>query len=537
MEFRGKSIQFWSSVGTGVAVGIIVILIMAISSKRYFSADRNFLPYHWQQANLSLKQTATYVNDETCYQSQKTQLACLSAVIHMAYRNNLEISLVGKLEPMSEFENQIKLILTEKDFLQKWQEHLKTNSLKVSFTSILEKLYKISLENKEQSVEQILAAGVNSYLSVAKDPHTYIVPLSYFSDVIMNSSPRQKNYGFNIGVEGEKILVKKVLQQSPASIAGLRSGDQILTISEKRIRDLADFELSALMLEGLSKDLELEVRRGDRILFIRLEPSTRELPAVTSQVYGDIKKLGVIQINKFSTGVCSLVADEVYKLKHQLVRGMMLDLRDNSGGAIDEAGCILSLFIGPDKEAFSMRFFANPGRKEVVYTAKMQIYNGPLIVMMNASSASASELLAGSLQYYKRAKVAGEVSFGKGSFQEGRAWDSNDKILLFETKGFYFLPNGETPQYVGIQPDVMIKQMKGLARSERESYVFPLLNPNQNLNLIQDKGLVEKRLGRGSNCLSLDHYKTKEQSGDRSLLEGLEILSCLKMSYAANSSN
>lgn len=541
MQFKGREFQFWGSIATGCLLGLIVLLILPLVQTNYFKSDKNFLPYHWQNTSLNSQQVAKVINDDNCYQSQRTQLACISAIVHMALRNHLELTQSGDLVAQDDSNMKFKIDLSEKDKLQAWQMHLKQKSLSLSFNSLLEKVVQISEKNEKQSIQQIFSAGLNAYFSIAKDPHTYLIPLSYFSDVVMNSTPRQKNYGFTIGVQNEKIYIKKVTPNSPAQLSGLRPGDQILTISKRRIIELASFELAEVMLEGLQKDLELEIRRGDIVLSVRLTPSTTELPAVTSEIYGENKRLGVIQINKFSSGVCRLVSDEVVKLKHQLVRGVMLDLRDNSGGVIDEAGCILSLFIGPDKEAFSIRFFANPGRKEVVTTNKNQIYTGPLMVLINSNSASASELLAGSLKHYQRAQIAGEASYGKGSFQEGKAWEGNDKILIFETKGFYFLPNGETPQYIGVIPDIEIKQMRGLGKREKESFLFPLLNPNEDMNHWSDKepaqGLVKSQNSEQKPCLSLDQYQSKAQSEDQSLVEGLKVLSCLKTSYAIRRSN
>lgn len=538
MVIRGRKIQFWEAVGTGLVFGIIYLLIVSLTSNTYFKADKNFLPYHWQKTSLDLQQVSTLINNETCYQSQRSQLACLSAIIQMAYRNHMELQFDGQLVSSSILSSaDLKINLSEKDFLEKWQQYLKTNTIQFSFNDLVKKIEEITLKNEKQSTQQVFAAGLNSYLSVAKDPHTYLVPLSYFSDVVMNSSPKQKNYGFNLGTDGSKVVIKKVIADSPAALAGLRAGDQILTIEKRKVKNLAAFELSELMMEGLRDDLDMEVRRGDRILFLHITPSTTELPAVTSSIYGDVKKLGVIQVNKFSNGVCNLVANKIRELRQQLIRGLLLDLRDNSGGVIDEAGCMLSLFVGPDKEAFSIRFFANPGRKEVIYTNQPQLYTGPLMVLMNAGSASASELLAGSLRHYQRAKIAGERSYGKGSFQEGKSWEANENILIFETKGFYFLPNGETPQYVGIQPDIEIKQVSGLTKRESEDFLFPLLNPKSSIDIERAKSLGQKQDQRLSRCLSLEHYVTPAQSGDQSLSEGLEVLSCLKTSYATQRSH
>ncbi|RYZ76337.1 MAG: hypothetical protein EOP06_31420, partial [Proteobacteria bacterium] len=113
--------------------------------------------------------------------------------------------------------------------------------------------------------------------------------------------------------------------------------------------------------------------------------------------------------------------------------------------------------------------------EEIAYGHEAQAYAGSMAVLVNSGSASAAEIVAGALQHYKRALLVGERTFGKGSFQEGELWSKNHRIALFETKGFYYLPSGQTPQMVGLEPDVRVEFKDQFALREQDQFVNPLV--------------------------------------------------------------
>src|SRR5690606_20779938 len=127
----------------------------------------------------------------------------------------------------------------------------------------------------------------------------------------------------------------------------------------------------------------------------------------------------------FSKKSCQLTERALKQLMADSVDGIILDLRDNSGGQIDEAACMASLFLGPGKKLFELDFLDAERENEIYYSDRDMLYGGALAILVDRGSASASELLAGSLRDHGRALLVGETTFGKGTFQEGEIWSQN----------------------------------------------------------------------------------------------------------------
>jgi carboxyl-terminal processing protease len=181
----------------------------------------------------------------------------------------------------------------------------------------------------------------------------------------------------------------------------------------------------------------------------------------------------LLTIHKFSKDTCVLARQHVIGLMEQNIQGMLLDLRDNPGGQVEEAACVANLFLPRGTFLFETRYLEITRTSDRYVAEKDLLYKGPLAVLINSGSASASEIVAGVLRDQNRAKLVGERSYGKGSFQDGKIWGPNPKIALFETEGLYYFPSGWTPQLVGLQPDVQVNF--NLAENVREEDLF--LNP------------------------------------------------------------
>ena len=190
------------------------------------------------------------------------------------------------------------------------------------------------------------------------------------------------------------------------------------------------------------------------------------------------------------------------------------------------------LFLGKNKKAYYVEYFDAKKANEVVLTSEARAYNGPLVVLVNSASASAAELLAGGLQEYRRALIIGEMTFGKGTFQESEEWVLNSKISLFKTQGLYRLPSRNSTQLVGIKPNVELHAEVSPVKRESAAFYNPVqLQKNSQKNSygkLKASEVVEFYTYR--QCFDTENFETD----DVYLHESIRYLSCAQLNEQFN---
>ncbi len=445
---------------------------------------------YWQKTGLSIKDVIRLVSNDKCYSSEKYFSACLNVVAEGALNYNLELSVetgeLVKIHSSERFERldekNEKELLTF--YLNRFQSRFHLNSStnsglnRIDFNSILTQL----LDSESEAKRPMLAAQmVNAYLSVYFDPHTYIMPANYYEEV----GSKIERSKFFVGISYEKIngafYIRKVFKNSDAEFSGLKVNDKILAINSVPLGGANYSKLSALLKNEKLQILNFKIERKHKILSLDLRRSYRQLRHVQYDVLSAGKDYGLISLNKFNPGVCSDIASELRRLNKNTIAGLVLDLRDNPGGQLNEAACIAGLFLGKNKKAYYVEYFDQSKANEVVLTSEELAYRGPLVVLVNGASASASELLAGVLQEAGRALIMGERTFGKGTFQEPEEWVMNSKVSLYKTQGFYLLPSGKSTQLKGVTPDIALPAESDSVRGESQIYFKPIPAATKNI--------------------------------------------------------
>jgi len=261
--------------------------------------------------------------------------------------------------------------------------------------------------------------------------------------------------GVGMSVEEGKrgLAVIDVFEGSPADRAGIRQGDVVVEVDGESIAgDPADVATAKIKGEP-GTSVELTVRnpdsRHDRTL--ELERERIDVPVVESKLRErDGEKVGVIELLTFTQGAHGLVKREAQKLLDRGAESLVLDVRGNGGGLLQEAILVASAFV-EDGEIVTTRGRAKPER---VFNAQGQAIpeDIPMVVLVDGGSASASEIVAGAVRDHGRATVVGERTFGKGVFQEVQPLSNGGALDL--TVGSYFLPDGENISDRGIEPEV-----------------------------------------------------------------------------------
>jgi carboxyl-terminal processing protease len=236
---------------------------------------------------------------------------------------------------------------------------------------------------------------------------------------------------------------------SPAAAAGLQAGDQIVKVGEKDMKGITSDQATTLIQGPDGTKVTLEISRGGQLLTKTLTRAEIHVPTVRSAVIPDhvlyvrIYQFGTDTSTEFSSALSNGLPGAV---------GIVLDLRGDPGGFISAADDVISQFV-TSGETFELRD-RNGKRETHTVSGQHAAPTLPLVVLVDANSASASEIVAGSLQVHKRAKLVGTVTFGKGSVQQDFELTNGSDIHL--TVKRWYLPNGQTIDHKGLQPDVTV---------------------------------------------------------------------------------
>jgi carboxyl-terminal processing protease len=377
--------------------------------------------------------------------------------------------------PKSQAKNMAQLILesrkVKKEIAEGWKTAFATLSAdaqsQIDFEAIVSGIKKEPFFAENEA--KIVGAVTNAFYEILHDPHTMVIPTPSKNEMF---EAEETIVGIGatmqpIEREGKKYpVVHQVLEDSPAHKGGLLPKDVITDIDGAPIAGQPMDEIISKIRGAEGTKVALQVLRGDTTLELTLVRSKLENRNVRSKLVGDAKEVGYVRLNNFmemnpKTGEalpCIQVRAAITDLEGQGAKSLILDLRDNGGGLIGEAECISNLFLDlksgepivstksliPEKRSFML-----PDALPAKIHTKL-----PLVVLMNSSSASASEIVAGALQDYERAFLIGERTYGKGSVQTFRPLGSRGELELKETTARFYLPSGRTNQIATVRPDV-----------------------------------------------------------------------------------
>ena len=245
---------------------------------------------------------------------------------------------------------------------------------------------------------------------------------------------------------GGVIEVSGVTPKSPAAESGVLVGDEVLEINGTDVQGASLTSAVALIRGSIGLKIDLLVQREDKKVLISLTPRKVSASNIEATQVGN--SVGLVAISAFTTGTASELQRALERLK--IRDGLIIDLRNNPGGLIDEAVKVAELFIG-NGTIISYRVSGN----EKIYAANNPIpITVPIVIMINRSTASAAEILASAMQDRNRGVVIGEKSYGKGSVQEFKTLADGSKLEL--TVALYLTPSGRTIEGVGVTPDLLV---------------------------------------------------------------------------------
>src|ERR1700682_6106975 len=321
----------------------------------------------------------------------------------------------------------------------------------------------VDLTELQQAVRLIQADYVDSNLDTTKLSHSSVQglvsglgdPFSAYFDpdqykrLLAGYQGRYSGIGIYLSFTTGYPVISGTVPGSPAASAGLQAGDQIVKVGDKDTKGITADQATALIQGPDGSTVMLEISRGGSTFSVTLTRTEIRVPSVRSAVIAD--HILYVRIYQFGADTS---ADFVSALTNGLpgAVGIVLDLRGDPGGYISAADDVISQFVASG-ETFELRGRSGKVDRHTV-GSKHAAPNLPLVVLVDANSASASEIVAGSLQVHHRAKLVGTTTFGKGSVQQDFVLSDGADIHL--TVQRWYLPNGQTIDKKGLTPDVPV---------------------------------------------------------------------------------
>jgi len=277
------------------------------------------------------------------------------------------------------------------------------------------------------------------------DPHSIFFDPGQYEQLKQMEKSEHKGFGTVVSVLPGRVIVLQAAPGSPSAKAGLSPGDEILAINGYQLSRLEFEQLVQLLSEARQHEAVLDVRRpgNARLNRMTLTPELIDAPSV-DRAYMAAPGVGYMRVTSFDQETGKLVKETVEKLGGASLKGLVLDLRDNPGGVAQAALETAALFLNPDQLIFSVKGRAQK-TEEVRVPKEAAPYQFPMAVLINAKSASASEIVTGALQDHDRAFVCGQPSYGKGLVQNVYPLSNNTGVAL--TIAFYYTPSGRSIQH------------------------------------------------------------------------------------------
>lgn len=314
--------------------------------------------------------------------------------------------------------------------------------------SIYSKAYEyVALEYVDEvNPEFLMRNGLNAMLATL-DPYTVFIDESQNEQAEILSRGNYAGIGIEAGFRDGKIVVIAPIEGGPADQKGIRAGDEIVAVDSISTEGLSPEEVRGLTLGETGTSVLLKIKRfgSNQLLEFELERERIEVKNIGfTGLIGSENKIAYIKLNQFGMRSSDEIRSAISNFKSKgNLSGMIIDLRDNPGGILQESVRIVDKFIGPDIEVVETR-----GRKtefnQIYKTKEPVLYDQPLVILMNQGSASASEVTAGALQDLDRAVIVGERSFGKGLVQVIHPLPYNTSIKI--TISRYYTPSGRSIQ-------------------------------------------------------------------------------------------
>jgi carboxyl-terminal processing protease len=538
-----KQFALWS------LLGIVTAAPLALSAEKKTSEE------YWAGTGLSTALTLRdmkLLEPANCYKSLAGFRGCLAAVNALAARLEPKARLVPNViaeEPSFKFGAPLKryvglsLVKVPEEKIEKgnfraaWakeedkrrKEEAAVKSLfdfrqnaAVDFTALGAEL--IPQAVKDNKADALVASElISAFLKEAVDAHSRIEATEEMQAGLNDADESFAGAGIMLQVLDGRVLVSSLVEGGPAEQAGVHTNDQIVGIDGASTQGMKTDKVVSLVRGPVGTTVKLKLLRDGRELEIAVVRGTVKQENLEARVVNDFgRKIGVIRLRSFmDKSACGKMGQKILSLENNdRVEGIVLDLRNNGGGLLDQAVCMGGLFFGK-KVVVKVRDLQSD-RFQEQYGSLPAATSLPMVTLIDAGSASASEVLSGALQDHERSWVLGERSFGKGSVQAPAPFLGNQRIVMFQTIQRFYQPKGRTNQIVGIEPNFVRPAKPDATDDERfalrEKDYYPNALGAESSAWVETRGAQEK----------YGELKAAGKNSDYQLLSAQEVLGCDK---------
>ena len=317
-----------------------------------------------------------------------------------------------------------------------------------SWRQLRSKLLKKSFAGNAESYE-----AIRGMLASLNDPYTRFLDPKQFKEMRIDTSGELMGVGIQLSLDTKtkELVVVSPIEGTPASRAGVLSKDVIVSIDGDSTKGMSTEDAVKLIRGPEGSDVVLGLRRGDQVLDVPLTRARIEINAVTYRLNKtqDQRKIGYIRLKQFNANAAKEMRQAAKSLEEQGAEGYVLDLRGNPGGLLEASIDIARQWLN---EGIIVSTRTREGIRDVRRATGSAITDKPLVVLIDQGSASASEILSGSLQDNSRAELVGQKTFGKGLVQAVRGLSDGSGLTVTIAK--YLTPKGTDIHKNGIEPDV-----------------------------------------------------------------------------------
>ena len=341
---------------------------------------------------------------------------------------------------------------------------------------------------KENYVEQVsmkdLIYGALNGMTKSLDPFSSFFTPKQYESFRQETEGEFGGVGIEIGMEKGRPVVISPIEGTPAFRAGIKPGDVILEINGEDTSNMSLIDVVQRIRGKVGTKVQLTIyRKGmEKPMKIELERALIKIESVKWTTLGDV---GYIKLSQFNENVSVQVERALKELASQKVKGVILDLRNDPGGLLSEAVNVADLFLPEGRLVVYTR--SRNGETQKYFARRKPVVPDecPVIVLINKGSASASEIVAGALQDYKRAVILGEKSFGKASVQNIIPLEDGSALKL--TVAHYYTPLGRLIHNKGIVPDVQVAMDENQEEALQEAIRQKRLEGKNGLILLPEK--------------------------------------------------